>query len=245
MIRFNPAANAVDTRTPEWPTELARLAERSSQPGLQAYYSAGCPAGDTPLEEVPLAALDIETTGLDARRDAIVSIGLIPFNLQRIRCREAFYRVVKPDIPLSEESITYHRITHSDIRQASDPASTLSRLLEAMAGRIMVVHYRALERAFLDRAARQYLGEPLFFPVIDTMQLEARMHRGSAQPGWLARLFGREIESIRLADSRQRYGLPHYSAHHALTDAMATAELLQAQVLTHYRRDTPLRELWY
>ena len=36
MIRFNPAANAVDTRTPEWPTELARLAERSSQPGLQA-----------------------------------------------------------------------------------------------------------------------------------------------------------------------------------------------------------------
>ena len=34
MIRFNPAANAVDTRTPEWPTELARLAERSSQPGL-------------------------------------------------------------------------------------------------------------------------------------------------------------------------------------------------------------------
>ena len=81
MIRFNPAANAVDTRTPEWPTELARLAERSSQPGLQAYYRAGCPAGDTPLEEVPLAALDIETTGLDARRDAIVSIGLMPFNL--------------------------------------------------------------------------------------------------------------------------------------------------------------------
>ena len=66
-----------------------------------------------------------------------------------------------------------------------------------------------------------------------------------AQPGWLARLFGRKVESIRLADSRLRYGLPHYSAHHALTDAVATAELLQAQVLTHYQPETPLRDLWY
>lgn len=187
MIRFNPAANAVDTRTPEWPTELARLAERSSQPGLQAYYRAGCPAGDTPLEEVPLAALDIETTGLDARRDAIISIGLMPFNLQRIRCREAFYEVVKPDIPLSEESITYHRITHSDIRQASDPASTLNRLLEAMAGRIMVVHYRALERAFLDRAARQYLGEPLFSRLLIPCSSKPECTAAAPSPdGWPA-----------------------------------------------------------
>ena len=34
--------------------------------------------------------------------------------------------------------------------------------------------------------------------------------------------------SLRLHSCRQRYGLPHYPAHDALTDAVATAELLLA-----------------
>ncbi len=44
----------------------------------------------------------------------------------------------------------------------------------------MVVHYRAIERDFLDQAFRRHLGEGLQFPVIDTMQLEARQVRGIA-----------------------------------------------------------------
>lgn len=91
---------------------------------------------------------------------------------------------------------------------------------------------------------RYFIGEQLHFPVIDTMELEARLHRGVNQPGWFARLRGVKPTSIRLADSRLRYGLPHYQAHHALVDALATAELLQAQVATHYHPDIAIRELW-
>lgn len=40
---------------------------------------------DTPLAQVPLVAMDFETTGLNADRDDIVSIGLVPLSLQRIR----------------------------------------------------------------------------------------------------------------------------------------------------------------
>jgi DNA polymerase-3 subunit epsilon len=55
---------------------------------------------------------------------------------------------------------------------------------------------------------------------------------------------GKKPVSIRLADSRLRYGLPLYQAHHALTDALATAELLQAQIATHYPADVTVGELW-
>src|SRR5690606_14523285 len=101
----------------------------------------------------------------------------------------------------------------------------------ALAGRVVVVHCREIERAFLEVALTARLGEGIEFPVIDTMDLEARLHR-APPPGFLARLFGRKAApaSIRLADSRERYGLPRYRAHHALTDALATAELLQAQL---------------
>ena len=112
-------------------------------------------------------------------------------------------------------------------------------------GQVLVVHYRDIERRFLDAALHARIGEGLQFPVIDTMDLEARMHRGH-KPGLVDRVLGRKPPwvSIRLGDSRKRYGLPRYQPHHAMTDALASAELLLAQVAHHYAPDTPVRDLW-
>lgn len=227
----------------DWPQLFAERATSSQDERLRAYYRAGCIAADTPLEDAPLVALDVETTGLDPREHAIVSLGLVPLNLQRIRCAEARYWVVKPTSELSAESVTFHHITHSDIRHAPRLANILDELLEALAGKVVVAHYRKIERNFLDQALRQHLGEGLTFPIIDTMELEARLHP-KRSISWWDRLRGRRPLSIRLADSRQRYGLPLYSAHHALTDALACGELLQAQVATHYPAHTPVGALW-
>ncbi|WP_339463297.1 3'-5' exonuclease [Pseudomonas sp. EA_105y_Pfl2_R69] len=229
---------------PDWPTLFAELAQSAQDPRLARFYQAGTVSADTPLEQAPLLALDVETTGLDSRRDSIVSLGLVPFDLQRIRCREANYWVVKPVCELSSQSVTFHHITHSDIQSAPRLDAVLEPLLTAMAGKIMVVHYRPIERGFLDQALRHLLGEGLQFPVIDTMQLEARLHPRKRQPGWLRQLLNKPSVSIRLADSRLRYGLPLYQAHHALTDAVATAELLQAQSATHYPASTAVGDLW-
>ncbi|TDA74648.1 3'-5' exonuclease, partial [Halomonas marinisediminis] len=46
--------------------------------------------------------------------------------------------------------------------------------------------------------------------------------------------------SVRLGQSRERYGLPAYQPHHALTDALATAELLQAQIQYYFQEEMPL-----
>lgn len=227
----------------DWSQRFAELAASSQDERLRAYYAAGCIAADTPLADVPLVALDVETTGLDPHQHAIVSLGLVPMDLQRIRCAEARYWVVKPTRELSAESVTFHHITHSDIRHAPRLAHVLDELLEALAGKVVVAHYRNIERNFLDQALRQHLGEGLLFPIIDTMELEARVHP-KRSVSWWDRLRGRKRISIRLADSRLRYGLPLYSAHHALTDALACGELLQAQVATHYPAHTSVGAVW-
>lgn len=41
-----------------------------------------------------------------------------------------------------------------------------------------------------------------------------------------------------------RYHLPPYHAHHALTDALATAELLQAQVAHRFEAGMEIGRLW-
>ncbi|NWN82947.1 MAG: 3'-5' exonuclease [Halomonas sp.] len=229
--------------SPGWPEYLADRAGRVRHPLLADYFAAGCPAPDTPIGEASLVALDIETTGLDPRRHAIVSLGLVPFTLARIPLREAQYWVLKPYRELTASSVTLHHITHSEVRGAPDLADVLPEVLAGLKGRLAVVHYRHIERSFIDSAIQHRLGEGLLYPVIDTMSLEARLHR---QSPWarFRRWLGRPPVSIRLQASRDRYGLPAYQGHHALVDALATAELFQAQVANRFSSETPVGELW-
>ena len=228
----------------DWPRRFATLAAAARDPRLRAFYAQGAPAGDCLLKDVPMAALDIETTGLDPARDEIVSIGVVPMTMAHIRASASRYWVVSPNGELKPESVTIHTITHAQVDEAPDLDAVLGELLEALAGRIVVVHCRGIERGFLDAALRARIGEGIEFPVIDTMELEARLYR--RPPGFFGWLLGRRrrTESIRLADSRSRYRLPRYRAHHALTDALATAELLQAQVAHCFSPESLLRELW-
>lgn len=227
----------------EWPQYFAQRARDTGSEALRRYYAAGTVAPQTPIADVPLVAMDMETTGLDAGRHAIVSLALVPFGLRRIRLAERHYWVVHPPKALSSESVIFHHITHSDIENAPDLAAVLPQILETLTGRIAVVHYRNIERPFLDAAVRARLGEHLVFPVIDTMELEARRYRLSLWARLRERL-GLPLASIRLNDCRTRYGLPAYRGHHALWDALATAELMQAQVAHVYGPDTPLSRLW-
>ncbi|MCS3903817.1 DNA polymerase-3 subunit epsilon [Methylohalomonas lacus] len=228
---------------PDWPQYLAQRAATARDARLARFFAAGTIAPDTPINEAPLVALDMETTGLDPQRHAIVSIGLVPFTLNRIALAQRRYWVVRPLRPLSDESVAFHHITHADIAQAPIIDAILAELLEALAGRLVVVHFRHIERPFLNTTLQALLGEGIQFPVIDTMSIEARRYRQSIWARF-RRWIRRPPVSIRLHNSRMRYGLPAYQGHHALTDALATAELLQAQIARHFPADVPIGSLW-
>ena len=227
----------------DWLARMQANASRARDGRLRRFYEAWQIPGNTPLRDVPLAALDVETTGLDPGRHSIVSIGIVPFDLDRIGFSRRKHWIVRPRFPLQELSVTLHHITHSDLEAAPDLDEVLDEVLGALAGRLPVVHYRQIERAFMDSAVRFRLDEPIEFPVIDTMELEARLYRqslGARFKRWL----GRRPVSIRLHDSRLRYGLPAYQPHHAALDALATAELLQAQVAARFDPESPVRDFW-
>jgi len=230
-------------RKQDWPDNYRKAAEKAKDARIRAFYQAGCPDPQTPIKEVPLVALDFETTGLDADRHSIISVGLVPFTLGGIQLGKAWHQIVRPQLPLQQDTVTIHGITHSEIEHAPDLADVLDTLFQHLNGRIPVVHYRNIERPFLNTALQWRLKEQLRFPVIDTMAIEAHLHPNRNPSRW-QQLMGKQPISIRLADSRTRYGLPHYAGHNALIDAIATAELLQAQVQHHFGTDTPIGDLW-
>lgn len=232
-----------DVQQIDWLQLYQQRLEAVKDARLKSFYTAGTFAPETSIKSIPFVAVDFETTGFDPKHDGIVSIGLVPFDLKRIHCKGAKHWIVRPGTVLDEESVVVHGITHSDIKSAPDMIRIVEYLLEALEGRIVVVHHRGIERPFLNAALEKRINEGIVFPVVDTMELEARVHRAKPLTLW-QRFRGYTLPSIRLVDSRERYNLPYYRQHHALTDALATAELFLAQVSHRFSEDTPISELW-
>ena len=228
---------------PNWPAIMKEYKKKTNQPLLESFYGAWRVDGNTAIENVEFVALDLETTGLDASKNDIISIGLVPFNLSRIYCHQAKHWIVKPRKPLKDDSIVIHGITHSDISDAPDFRKVLDELLLALKGKVVVVHYRRIEREFIDLAIKSRLGEGVIFPVIDTLEIESWFYRKKRHKIW-SQFTGQPLTSIRLADSRRRYNLPFYHGHNALIDAIATAELLQAQIACRFNAHDPIQIFW-
>ncbi|MEZ8231088.1 3'-5' exonuclease [Vibrio splendidus] len=227
----------------DWPFKFAQKLERARDERLKQFYSQPLPAPDTPLSEVTFLAVDFETTGLNPNKDGIITIGLVPFTLNRIYLRQAKHWTLRPKQKLEEDSVVIHGITHNDIIDAPDLSEVLDEILESLTGHIPVVHYRRIERDFLDNALKVRLGEGIEFPVLDTLEIESQIQNKLAGGLW-NKLKGKKPASVRLGQSRRRYHLPDYTPHHALTDAIATAELLQAQIAHHFSPDMPVKDFW-
>lgn len=191
---------------------------------LAELYASQFPSSSTPIDQVPMLAVDMETTGLDPRKDQILSIGWVPINAQHIDLAQARHVLIKQDLSTGVgQSATIHQITDDMLNEGVSEEEALGQLLEALQSRAMVVHFAALETTFSDAACKRYFGagfDTKKIPVVDTFALERRhMERMGTYP---------RGEDLRLTRVRERYNLPFYPSHNALVDALACAELFLA-----------------
>jgi len=195
---------------------------RRAAPGpLRACLAAPLPDLAADWRALEYLVLDFETTGVDAGRHELLSVGYVEIVHQAVRLDRAHHRLIRPQRTLPAGSVLLHRIT-DDLAAAGGPAAeVLGELLAALTGRVLVGHHVATELGFLSRACRALYGAPFVGPAIDTLALEAAaLRRAGRQP---------QRGELRLGGARARRGLPRYRAHHALSDAVATAELFLAQ----------------
>ncbi|AJK68695.1 exonuclease domain-containing protein [Corynebacterium marinum] len=198
---------------------------------LKEFYATRPPADNTPLDELPLLAVDVETTGLKPGKHQLVSIGWVPVDGTRIDLSGAGYVVLRGAEGFTVgSSATIHQLTDDQIAAGIDHADAVGQLLRALTGRVLLGHFVAMEEGFLSLACERLFDAPLKVPMVDTFAIERRhMERMGTYP---------RGEDLRLARVRQRYGLPDYHNHNALTDALACAE----QYLAH-RATLPMSTL--
>lgn len=192
---------------------------------------AGPAHADTTLEELPLLALDCETTGLDPAVDRVVSIGAVLAHGRRVFVHDNRDTLVKPDVSIPPSSTAIHGIDDAMVAGAGDVAEELRQLAQMAAGRVVLGHNIGFDLAVMSaEAARNGVvwETPL---ALDTSQLVAALEPAMQQ-----------LDLDRVAE---RFGVVIAGRHTALGDALVAADLFSRLIpLLHDRGVNTLGEAW-
>jgi DNA polymerase-3 subunit epsilon len=195
------------------------LAGLSRQAGLDGYIRACPDLVVDKLENTPLISVDLELTGLDPKKNQIIAIGWTQVDHGRIRLGSNRHIMINAQQSVGE-SAAIHELMDSDVASGVPLETGLQALFEAAAGRAWLFHHAGLDMAFLRQACLAWAGVSPPFAVLDTLHMELALRKRRDQPV--------KQGDLQLTSLRTRYNLPRYTAHNALIDACATAELMLA-----------------
>jgi ATP-dependent DNA helicase DinG len=112
----------------------------------------------------PMVAIDIETTGLDPKKDAIIEIGAMRFDGKRILGK--WTKLINPGRPIPPEITQLTGITNEMVRNAPSLKDVLPEFIEFAGEEPVLGHHVDFDLAFLQR-----FGILKFNEVVDTYEL--------------------------------------------------------------------------
>lgn len=176
-----------------------------------------------PVGSAAFVVVDTELTGLNERKDSIVSIGAVRMTGSSICLGDSFYRLVKPRTALTRDSVIIHGIMPSEVAEEQDGARVLAEFLAFCNTAIMVGHCVLIDLTFIDRELRNLTVRRPDVPVVDTAQLFSWMGgRGLLQR--CMKEVPHRADLYRLAHCLE---IPVSESHHAMADAFITAQVFQ------------------
>ena len=182
------------------------------------------PSSSTPLGAARLVVVDVETTGPNAQKSELLSVGLVPVGPGGVELGGMEEIVLRWEHRhIDKENLVVHGISPTESSAGLEPCEALTRVLEHV-GKHWLVAFRAdFDRRVLGRSLRQRLGVRLHNPFLDVAML---------LPG----LYPEGTAGLQSLDDWLGYfGIPAPARHRASADALVTAQLLLL-VLARARR---------
>jgi DNA polymerase III subunit epsilon len=171
------------------------------------------PARGTPLGEVRWVILDTETSGLDARRDRVLSVGACAIEAGSVRLAGSFEALLRQEQPTDVHNVLVHGIGYQAQTSGAPAGEALATFLQFAQADVAVGYHTLFDLVVLNRAIRKQLGvryQPWYVDL--ALLLPAVTGREDAH-GW------------ELDQWLEHYGIEVYARHQALADAFATAQL--------------------
>ena len=161
-----------------------------------------------------IVVFDCETTGLNPKKDEIISIGAVKIKGNKILTDEAMHLYVKQEKQINHKSITIHQIRHCDLGDAIPIEEAIEKFLYFIGSRTLVGYYLEFDVAMINKYTKPMIG----------VTLPNKMEEVSAI------YYDKKIRAIPQGNVDLRFdtivedlNLPKLQAHDALNDAVMTA----------------------
>ncbi|MET9539313.1 TerD family protein [Streptomyces sp. NPDC006553] len=169
------------------------------------------------------ALVDVETSGLIARRDRILSIAVLTFGPDGIQTGE-YSTLLNPGCDPGPVHI--HGLTAEQLSGAPAFEHVAGRIGALLQDRVMVAHNAQFDYDFL---AHEFARARLYLPVTQRLCTLA-LNRRVEPP----------VADLSLASLAAHYGVPQTSAHDALDDTRVLAGIFRSSLSEAARLDVPL-----
>ena len=169
-------------------------------------------------EQQRYVVVDVETSGLNMKKDRLISIGAIALREGRLDFSDAFQVVLRQAQLSTHANILIHGIGGSAQSGGVDPVEGLLAFLQYVGKSPLVAYHAFFDQSMIGKAMREYLGMELDQPWIDL--------------AWVLPDFYsfRGDMNVALDDWLHHFGIENILRHNAVSDAYATAKLLQVAI---------------
>lgn len=176
---------------------------------------------DLGWENARFVILDTESTGLDAKRDSIVSIGAVSSSHFELHVEDAFEAFIP--ITHNTSAVHIHGITRELAAEKGVPEEeALADFLRYLRDGVIVGHHIRHDVEMLETACRKHFGlERLQNLVVDTMDLTLRLD----DLGNITHSPFEDRPDFTLDGLCERFGIPPYDRHTAIGDAFLTGQI--------------------
>ncbi len=174
--------------------------------------------GQRPLKDIPIAIVDVETTGLSPRYgDRVCEIAVIRRDADNSVRR--FVSLVDPQRPISAGAFAVNGITPEMLKGAPRFCAIIPDLEAMLAGAVFVAHNARFDLGFVQNEYAQCSREFLSSAVLDTRLLSKR-HLN--------------LPSNSLASVARHLHIPQPNAHRAMADCETTLRVFDV-IIDHAR----------
>jgi DNA polymerase-3 subunit epsilon len=157
---------------------------------------------------------DTETTGLNPKKDEILSIGAVKIKNNKILTSQTFEMFVQNSCDISSESKKIHGIREVDLLNAKTMVEVIPEFLKFIGSRTLVGYYLEFDVAMINKYVKPMYGIKLPNKQIEVSEI----------------YYDQKIEFIPQGNIDLRFdtilkdcGIPNMGAHNAVNDAIMTA----------------------
>lgn len=165
----------------------------------------------TPLSQVTFVVLDVETTGGSPASASLTEVAAARYRGGEMLA--TYQTFVRPDERIPPYITALTGISDAMVADAPRIGEMLPSFLEFLGGAVVVGHNVRFDLSFLNHACQSTGRDRMPNATVDTLALARRLVRD-------------QVHDCKLGTLAAAFRLPHQPSHRALTDVLATGDLL-------------------